>query len=157
MTTVANVPLAVALEGEVARANRLLGHHSLAALSFVGADTRRLSFHVWNCELSNAGPLFGRLHFLHPAFIQLPLHFETGARLTAEPWPSTRLVELAGYDIASEYALTAFVLGYSPDLWIGSRQEPAAIWRPAYIVAAGIEVEFPDRTGQDAHDGTEHD
>ena len=123
----------------------MLACHALAAPAFVSCDARSLSFDVSHHELVG-GPLFGRLAFLHPAFVQMPLRFGFGARLSAEPWPNVRLIELGGYEIDSEYALTVFVFSYPPDVFRDTRA-PGALSRPSYIVAAGLEVEMIIRDG----------
>jgi hypothetical protein len=121
---VSPTPLAEAL----AAADALLQAHPLAAVRVIAMDDDALVLEVYHCEWPPpALPAFGRLCFVEPTYVQMPVRLEWGTRL--------QLVEDDG-------------AGRLPSLPTASPDAPVFILHahdgsspPAFIVAAGLRVE----------------
>ncbi|MCY0988299.1 hypothetical protein OV203_14300 [Nannocystis sp. ILAH1] len=117
-------PLAEAL----AAADALLQVHPLAAVRVVAMDDDALVLEVYHCEWPPpALPAFGRLCFVEPVYVQMPMRLEWGTRL---------------------HLFSGSVAGRLPSLPTASPDAPVFILRahdgsdpPAFIVAAGLRVE----------------
>lgn len=117
-------PLAEAL----AAADELLQAHPLAAARVVAMDDDSLVLEVYHCEWPPpALPAFGRLCFVEPTYVQMPLRLEWGTRL-----------ELLDDDGAGRLPSLPTA---SPEAHVFMLCTHDGSGPPAFVVAAGLRVE----------------
>lgn len=117
------------LTESLAAANALLGMHPLAAPRVVAVDGDLLVLEVHHCEWPPpALPAFGRLCFVEPSYVQMPLRLEWGVTL-----------QLFDGDVAN--LLPSLSSGAIADAHVFMLRAHDGSNPPAFIVAAGLRVE----------------